>query len=62
MKKGQQNNFGIELLIEKYRTAFRIPENFNHYSEEDYKVAERRFLKYAMEHRIIEIDKEFSKA
>ena len=42
-----QNN-GIKLLVEKYRKKFRIAENFNHYSEENYKIAERKYLKFAM--------------
>jgi hypothetical protein len=45
-KKSQ--DAGIELLIEKYRAAFRIPENLNHYSEADYKIAERKFVKYLL--------------
>ncbi len=39
---------GIELLVEKYRKIFRIPENINHYSEEDFRAAERKFLKLAL--------------
>ena len=39
---------GIELLVEKYRKIFRIPENINHYSEEDFRAAERKFLKWAL--------------
>jgi hypothetical protein len=27
---------------------FQISENLNHYSEADYKTAERKFLKYAL--------------
>ena len=41
-------NNGIKLLVEKYRKKFRIPENFNHYSEENYKIAERKYLKFAL--------------
>jgi hypothetical protein len=39
---------GIKLLLRRYRNIFQIPENLNHYSEEDYKIAERKFLKYAL--------------
>ena len=39
---------GIKLLVEKYRKKFRIAENMNHYSEENYKIAERKFLKFAL--------------
>ena len=41
-------NSGIKLLMEKYRKKFRVAENLNHYSEENYKVAERKFLKFAL--------------
>jgi len=34
--------------VEKYRKEFRIAENMNHYSEENYKIAERKFLKFAL--------------
>ena len=51
-------NKGIKSLIEIYKALFRIPENFDHYSESDYRTAERRFLKYALEQRKIEMGKE----
>jgi hypothetical protein len=41
-------NTGIKLLVEKYRKKFRIAENINHYSEENYKIAERKFLKFVL--------------
>jgi hypothetical protein len=41
-------NTGIKLLVENYRKKFRIAENINHYSEENYKIAERKFLKFAL--------------
>ena len=41
-------NTGIKLLVKKYRKKFRIAENINHYSEENYKIAERKFLKFAL--------------
>ena len=43
------------MLLKKYRTMFRIPENQNHYSEEDYRKTERMFLKHALEQRKIEM-------
>lgn len=49
MRKGSPSKSGIELLLEKYAAIFRTPENLNHYSEEDYQAAERKFLKYALE-------------
>ena len=39
---------GIKLLVEKYRKEFRIAENLDHYSAENYKIAERKFLKFAL--------------
>jgi hypothetical protein len=39
---------GVKLLVKKYREQFRIEENLNHYSKENYKIAERKFLKYAL--------------
>ncbi|NNG01625.1 MAG: hypothetical protein HKM93_19710 [Desulfobacteraceae bacterium] len=35
---------GIQKLLEKARKDFRIPENVNYYSDEDYRLAERKFL------------------
>jgi hypothetical protein len=39
---------GIELLVEKCRDDFRRPENVNHYQHDDYKEAERKFVKYCL--------------
>jgi hypothetical protein len=48
MEKTSKQPTGIELMIEKYREIFRIPENLRHYSEEDFRAAERKFLKWAL--------------
>ena len=48
MKERSIDDSGIKLLIQKYRNIFQISENLNHYSEADYKIAERKFLKYAL--------------
>ena len=48
MKKTSKKPTGIELIIEKYREIFRIPENLRHYSEADFRTAERKFLKWAL--------------
>ena len=53
-----QNKSGIRLLLERYRAIFRTEENRNYYGEEDYRKAERKFLKYALEQRRIEIQEE----
>lgn len=42
---------GLKELLKRYRTIFRIPENVNHYSDKDYRLAERKFLKYLLEER-----------
>jgi hypothetical protein len=53
-----QNKSGIRLQLERYRAIFRTEENRNYYGEEDYRKAERKFLKYALEQRRIEIQEE----
>ncbi len=49
MKRVSAVNTGMERLISRYRRTFRIPENLNHYSGGDYRSAERRFVKYAIQ-------------
>jgi hypothetical protein len=39
---------GIKKLVESYKKAFRIPENLNFYSNEDFRKAERKFVKIAI--------------
>jgi hypothetical protein len=39
---------GIELIIKKYKKEFRIPENLNYYSEEDYQKAEKQFIRFCL--------------
>lgn len=41
----------LEVLVEEYKTMFRIPENVNYYSEEDYRLAERKFVKHRLDMR-----------
>jgi hypothetical protein len=48
MEKISKKPTGIELMIEKYREIFRIPENLRHYLETDFRTAERKFLKWAL--------------
>ena len=54
MKKESRTNRGIKSLIRLYKSIFRTPENLNHYSKRDYRKAERKFLKYALEQRRID--------
>ena len=49
MEKECTKKAGLELLVERYKKVFQIPENLNYYSEEDYQKAERKFLKYALD-------------
>ena len=56
-----KENYGIDLILKKYRKKFQIPENINHYSEEDYKIAERKYLKYVLKHGLTKSRLEFSK-
>jgi hypothetical protein len=39
---------GIDLLLEKCRNEFRRPENTDYYAEQDYKEAERKFVKFCL--------------
>jgi hypothetical protein len=48
MKKHSIKDLGIRLLLKKYKKNFRIPENLNYYSERDYRMAEKKFIKYAL--------------
>ena len=56
LKKNVEVENGIEELIKKYRTSFHIPENINYYSEKDYKIAERKYIKDAVNKGKIPID------
>ena len=42
---------GIQLLVKKYKRIFRRPENLNHYSKEDLRIAERKFLRWVLSGR-----------
>jgi hypothetical protein len=52
MAKDSSENASLKLLIEYYRNEFRTSENLNHYSPEDLKIAERRFLKFRLDGRL----------
>jgi len=56
MKKDNQSNSGIKTLIMKYKNEFRIPENLNYYSDEDFKKAERCYLKFLFNEGGLNID------
>jgi hypothetical protein len=48
MSNGNGTTQGIELLLERCRNEFRRPENTDYYSEDDYKEAERKFVKFCL--------------
>jgi hypothetical protein len=48
MSNGNGTTQGIELLLERCRSEFRRPENTDYYSEDDYKEAERKFVKFCL--------------
>ena len=49
---------GIQSLLTKYRARFHVPKDLKQYSKRDLKSAERKFLKYVLEQRSIEIEDE----
>ena len=48
MKSDSRNTIGIQLILNKYRKIFRTPENLDYYTKEDFKAAERKFLKWVL--------------
>ncbi|MCP4373432.1 MAG: hypothetical protein GY797_35825 [Deltaproteobacteria bacterium] len=48
MRKNLIKNDGVQLLVDKYKKKFRISENLKYYSKKDYPVAEKKFIKYAL--------------
>ncbi len=48
MNNGNGTPQGIELLLEKCRNEFRRPENTDYYAADDYKAAERKFVKFCL--------------
>jgi hypothetical protein len=39
---------GIKLLVQKCREQFRISENFEYYSDREYREAERKYVKLCL--------------
>ena len=48
MKRCMNSRDGLRRLIDKHRKLFRIPENLDFYSKEDFLAAERKYLKFAL--------------
>ena len=44
----QKKDVGLRRMIEKGRERFRLPENTEYYSAEQYKIAEKKFIKYCI--------------
>jgi hypothetical protein len=57
IQKDSKQDAGIKSLVKKYRSFFAIPENLNHYSKEDYKIAEKRFIKSALAEHYVSVPK-----
>lgn len=48
MEYERQQGTGLEKLVDRYRGAFRIPENLNHYSEEDLPKVEKKYIHFCL--------------
>jgi hypothetical protein len=48
MDNWQNTKNGIKLLVHKCREQFRIYENLEHYSDRDYREAERKYVKLCL--------------
>lgn len=48
MNNASKENQGLHRLIGKFRNEFQRPENTDFYSEADYKVAERKYIKHRL--------------
>jgi hypothetical protein len=48
MEKLSHRNEGTKRLIRYWKEIFRQPENLNHYSEKDYKIAERKYVRLCL--------------
>ena len=50
MQKDEYQPTGLRLLISECRKNFRIPENLDHYCGQDLKDAEKKYVKYCLNH------------
>jgi hypothetical protein len=48
MANSSDANKGIRLLIQKCRNEFRQAENIDYYAENDYKEAEKKYVKFCL--------------
>ena len=59
MNKKPLQTTGAKLLVKKYKNNFRIPENINYYSKEDYQQAEKKYLRFCLTTGMCEDHREF---
>jgi hypothetical protein len=48
MANSSNTDQGIRLFIQKCRNEFRRPENIDYYTENDFKEAEKKFVKFCL--------------
>ncbi|MFP4029958.1 MAG: hypothetical protein ACLFRG_11250 [Desulfococcaceae bacterium] len=48
MNRNVSPDIGLRRLIRRYRNEFRNPENLNHYAEEDFREAERKYIRFCL--------------
>jgi hypothetical protein len=48
MKHTVSPDIGLRRLIRQCRNEFRSPENLNHYTEEDFREAERKYIRFCL--------------
>ena len=48
MANSSNTDQGIRLLIQKCRNEFRRPENIDYYTENDFKEAEKKYVKFCL--------------
>jgi hypothetical protein len=46
--KDGKEQAGIRNLLCHYKALFRTPENLNHYTQSDFRAAEKKFLKFVL--------------
>lgn len=47
-EENAKTNAGLRQMIKQGKEMFRIPENTDFYSEEHYKLAEKKFIKFCV--------------
>ena len=52
MANRQDTKNGIKLLVQKCREQFRVSENFEHYSDREYRKTERKYVKLCLRGKI----------